>query len=370
MTGYKKAVSREVEQRLDEAERRGRCLAAHDDSLYRALMRRRRDGLVISPFPRVFARLESWNRLNKFERSRNMLLGVHDLHPGWTFCSTSAAVLMGLQVPFAVIDRQVHVARTRPPKSRNRQVVYHDVYCDKVLDGGAVNTTSFELTAFDCMRAMGFRYGVAIADSLLSVSGMPKQQLVDYVVRRRGGFRGAPAARAAARFADARSANGGESVARAVMYELGFAVPELQVGFADPMDPSRAYYADFVWNLGCDSGGGGLAASASATTGSRASVGDGLVIGELDGVEKYFDPVMNRGGGVDGALLRERRRESRLTIARSAIVRFSFEEVLDLGYFDRLLETFGVPRDHKPLVRIPRVPDAMDERVPLEVYGV
>ena len=39
------------------------------------------------------------------------------------------------------------------------------------------------------------------------------------------------------------------------------------------------------------------------------------------------------------------------------------------GYFDRLLETFGVPRDHTPLIKVPEE-QPFSETVPVEAYGL
>ena len=74
------------------------------------------------------------------------------------------------------------------------------------------------------------------------------------------------------------------------------------------------------------------------------------------------------GGSPLVALRRERRRESRITIDRPKIIRFSPEEVGNLYEFNRLLGTFGVPRDHEPLVSIPDGPS--HDLVPLEAYGL
>ena len=65
---------------------------------------------------------------------------------------------------------------------------------------------------------------------------------------------------------------------------------------------------------------------------------------------------------------RERRRESRISIERPRIVRFTPEDVEDVAYFNRLLETFGVPRDHEPIIEVPEEP--VSELVPVEAYGL
>ena len=38
-------------------------------------------------------------------------------------------------------------------------------------------------------------------------------------------------------YADGRSENGGESIVRGIMIDLGFALPELQVEIEDPLCP-------------------------------------------------------------------------------------------------------------------------------------
>lgn len=153
-------------------------------------------------------------------------------------------------------------------------------------------------------------------------------------------------ARLVARLADPRPENGMESIARATMYELRFSLPELQVPLLDPMDSRRVLRVDFMWVLP-----------------------DGtVIIGELDGGEKYWNPAMN-GGTPLVAMRGERRRESRLTIDHPKIVRFSPGEVEDIAYFNRLLETFGVPREREAIIEIPdEVP--FSEVVPVEAYGL
>lgn len=66
--------------------------------------------------------------------------------------------------------------------------------------------------------------------------------------------------------ADGRSENGGESVVRAIILELGFAEPDLQVEIEDPLNPGTYKRVDYYWLLE-----------------------DGrAIVGELDGFEKYL----------------------------------------------------------------------------------
>ncbi|MBR1828943.1 MAG: hypothetical protein IJ781_05465, partial [Atopobiaceae bacterium] len=123
------------------------------------------------------------------------------------------------------------------------------------------------------------------------------------------------------RYADPLAANGGESVARAVMIEQGFMIPELQAEVTDPLDPSQTYYVDYRWQLE-----------------------GGDVIGELDGRDKYVLPEMMGGRDTLGVVIDERHRESRLTVPGTKVLRFSFRDVMDVERFVSLLELYGIPR--------------------------
>ena len=129
------------------------------------------------------------------------------------------------------------------------------------------------------------------------------------------------------------------------MYELGFALPDLQAKVCDPIS-RRPYFVDFKWEL----------------------PGGGIVYGELDGAEKYVNPQMNGDQGALSKLREERRRESRISIEGNPIMRFSMEDVNDARLFNKLLGTFGVPRVREPIVPIEDAPERIE--VPLEAYGL
>lgn len=73
--------------------------------------------------------------------------------------------------------------------------------------------------------------------------------------------------------ADGKSENGGESLARAAMIELGCVRPELQHEFPNETNPKWPYRVDFAWK-----------------------VGGKLIVGELDGADKY---LVNAGKNID-----------------------------------------------------------------------
>ena len=203
------------------------------------------------------------------------------------------------------------------------------------------------------MRWLDFREGLAVADSALRVGGISQEELVEYVDQMRGGYRGIAQARMTAAHADGRSENGGESIARAAMWELGFAMPDLQVEIPSPFSGSGLYRVDFRWRLP-----------------------DGTEIyGEHDGDEKYLNPNMNCGSPLH-AMKSERRRESGLTVLHASVLRFSPADVADTEYFDWLLRYYGVPKERDPLIEVPASGDIIVpeppaiELVPVEAYGL
>lgn len=333
----------EIEGLLDRAEAAGTCLSVRESSLRRALRRRVLEGKLASPLPGLFARARLWDALPPTKRTLWTMRGLARLRPGLVFCGPSAAVAHGLEVPDRA-QRRVHVAVPEGRHATRCPVARHIETVRPVMASG-VRATPLVRTTFDCMRWLGLRNGLVVADSALRDGGLSKETLQRYVSSMRTGFHGAAQARLTASLADARSENGGESIARAIMYELGFASPELQVEVRDPTGCGRPYRVDYCWRLP-----------------------DGrLTYGELDGDEKYRNPAMTGPGGTLGALRAERRRESRITVGRVAILRFSLEEALDVVGFVRLLELFGVPRDHAPLIDA-RPP--VEEVVPVEAYGL
>lgn len=346
-----KKVDAQVEVSLAEAETRGACLHSYSELVHKDLRRRLKLGQVVEPLPGLYARKEYWDGLNRGQRTMHKIRGLSRLRPGWVFCGPSAAFVLGASVSWSCLE-PIEVVSSSGHRSLLGGRVHgryandddaYGVYSDGIW------TTSPLRTALDCARRMPFRDAVAVVDSLMVSGRFSKEEFLSYVDGLAGGFRGVARAREVASFADVRSGSGGESVARAAMWELGFAAPELQVSFCDPIDGSE-YFVDFLWRLP-----------------------DGRTIaGELDGGEKYVNPKMTGGKSVLEVMRDERRRESRVTASCDAVVRFSPADVADNRRFSQLLDAFGVPRDHEPLVVVE--PSSGDEplvdEVPLEAYGV
>lgn len=352
-----------------EAEREHRFLVPESDAMRRALNRnlevfgmKRPTGLIpiaggysdgrgffdgpaddqaqalISPYPGVFALLRTWNALSPPERMRHVLRALHLAHPTWVFCFTSAAILHGLDISYRLMDA-IHIeadsTRCTPAVVRH---TCHPPRCSTAYVDG-VPVTDLPWTTFSCMRDLSFPFALGIADGFCrhriaelgdmgiafdmeSQAGRETQLLVQEVERFQG-CRGIRRVRGIARLANGASENGGESYARAVMYEQGVRIPKLQVALPDVLDTGRSFRVDYLWdNLPTQD-----------------------VAGELDGEAKTEDPAMLRGKSTRDALRAERQRESRLTALGYAVARFTFADVRRVRPLVNTLDAFGVPRD-------------------------
>lgn len=86
-----------IDQLLTQAEREGRCLIPPSTAIRKALLRRTGD-TVVSPTPGLFARKARWDELSRAQRHVEIVRALAVAHPDWTFCSFSAARLLGLEV--------------------------------------------------------------------------------------------------------------------------------------------------------------------------------------------------------------------------------------------------------------------------------
>lgn len=337
---------KKIDGLLDGSAAAGSCLAATDRATVNALRRRERKGEVVSPVRGLWARSDLWSSLDPAERMLHELRGLHGIRPNWVFAGPSAAVALGLDVGWGSLSQIVVAGERSGLELLGGAVRTIRAPSEGVVMASGVPVTRAAQTAFDCARTLGLREGLAVADSALAANELGQREFEEFVQGKGGRWAGAGDAQLVARLADGRSGSGGESVARAAIYELGFRMPELQEEVVDPVS-GASFYVDFCWRL--DDGR--------------------TVFGELDGGEKYFDAGMTGGRGPQWAMRRERIRESRLTAAGGAVMRFSPADVEDSAGFARLLDGFGIPREREPLIRVLPAdgwPD--DEAVPIEAY--
>lgn len=310
-----------INQLLNQAEQEGRCLIPPSAAIRKALLRRT-GGTVVSPMPGLFARKARWDELNRAQRHCEIIRALAIIHPDWTFCSFSAACLLRLEVSWRHLNVAHVCSSTKPSARPGARIQRH-----QIDPAGAVNHNGISITppiqaVTDCLLQTGFADGMPIADSAISKLGLTREQLMG-AVEKRAGARNGRAGRTALttlQYADARAESGGESVARAVMIETGFAPDQLQYELTDPFDSTESMRTDFAWERQARE----------------------LTLGELDGFVKYTDQTMLAGRTAAETLVAERQREAHLSLYGHPLIRFTMNEVRSAGMLANKLQTAGI----------------------------
>ena len=323
-------IGGEIAELLAEAEEGGRCLVLRGRGsarVYRALERRVAAGTVVSPARGLYVSAGRWEGLKTDQRTLFLARGLQEQHPDWVFCGPTAAVAYGVDVSWS-LQGNIHVATTRSGHSPNGTLVHrHPILregegASRIEMVGGLRVTSPERTLFDCLRRADFPRGLGMIDSVLRAGVVSRDGFASYVESVRDGSRGKNLVRGTLAWADPRSENGGESIARARMLLLGYACPELQVEVPNLVEGGAPFRADYCW--------------------VRA---DGVVIlGELDGTDKYVEEEMTRGRSIDEVLSDEKDRESRISLYDVVVMRFRFGLTADPDAFAAHLDRYGVPR--------------------------
>lgn len=315
-----------LSQRFDAAESAGLLLAPKTQSERESLRRRVAAGEVIQPFPGLFARHAFLENVSPRVRAFMVIKTLARVHPDWVFCSFSAAVMHGLQVSYAQVDK-VHVCVARGGNRRRRPgyIQCHAGDLEAYDDIQGVRVTSIEQTVLDCLCQSDFRQGLAIVDSALHCGLTSRAALTKLFNARGRRRRGIVQARETLLCSDARSESGGESVVRAVILELGFATPELQFEVVDPLELGNTRRVDMAW---------------------RREDGSYVFL-EVDGKVKY----LKRNSGKDKTLeemastfSKERLRESHLNLTGATVLRCAVGDAYETDRFFTMLARAGVPR--------------------------
>jgi hypothetical protein len=317
----RRTTEEHVMKRQREADQSRLCIVPTTKVENRLFSRLKKTGAVVSPWRGMYALSDAWSRLKPDERVRRIVRTLGRQHPSWVFCDTTAALMHGLDVPYQEL-MPIKVAQGPSERSKSTKHIARRplLLTEPAVMADGVAVTSLERTVMDCCARLSFRHGLAIADSALRVSGLGREHFMEYINSHRE-IIGWSRALDPLAWADGRAANGGESLARAVMIEQGFMVPDLQV-MVPNMVEGGTYYADFFWEL---------------PDGTR-------VVGELDGLDKYCEPSMTGGRSIARVMSDERRRESRIGAARCLVMRFSFDEAVRVDPLVELLEVYGIPR--------------------------
>lgn len=308
-----------IDQLLTQAEQEGRCLIPPSTAIRKALLRRI-GSAIVSPMPGLFARKTRWEELNRAQRHVEIVRALAIQHPEWTFCSYSAACLLGLEVSWRHLN-VVHVcSETKPSARPGARIQRHRTEPAGAIDQGGISITPSIQTVTDCLLQTGFADGMPIADSAISKLGLTREQLME-AVEKRAGARNGRAVRTALttlQYADALAESGEESVARAVMIETGFAPDRLQYELTDPFDSTESMRTDFAWERQARE----------------------LTLGELDGFVKYTDQAMLAGRTTAETLVAERQREAHLSLYGHPLIRFTMNEVRSAGVRQTALPTW------------------------------
>lgn len=319
---------------VNEAHADGRLCIAHTHAQAQQLSQGVRCGLIVRPFRGVYALGSYWDDLKPEERILCAARTLREKHPGWIYAGTTAAVAHGLRVSWRHLSA-LCVATDRKAQTHGfgniRRIAVSE---DRTAERAGLHVTSFARTVCDCLRMMPFGDALALADSALRIRGLTSERLQLNISRICQHVPGVNRVQEIVSLADGRSESGGESIARAQMIALGFAAPDLQREIDDPLTWGKGFRADYAWDLPDGS----------------------VVLGELDGREKYQNVEMTDGHDIEDVLLAERRREARMTLSDSAVrvVRFSLAEAMDARGFERLLLAYGVPR----VIAVPEVATA------------
>lgn len=312
----------DLRTRFIEAERACSCVIPSSANEARRLRYATKSGKLFEVFQNVFARPEYWATLKQKQRALHILRTEHAAHPTWVFCGPSAALIYGLSVSYHLLS-EVHILTSRQSHSRSSNGICRHISTGQVTAVvREMPVTTLMQTVYDCLRTTDFKNGMAIADSALHLGLSSKEELLRFFEQQDKRNKGHSQAISTILHSDARAESGGESIARATIIEQGFELPDLQHVVQDPVDESLEYRVDFWWELEDQS----------------------VIIGELDGHDKYIDPEMTMGKSIVEVMADERLRESRVCGTGARVMRFSYADVLNTSYFVHLLESFGVPR--------------------------
>ncbi|WP_225431688.1 hypothetical protein [Bifidobacterium platyrrhinorum] len=110
---------------------------------------------------------------------------------------------------------------------------------------------------------------------------------------------------------------------RGVIIDLKFAVPQLQVEFDNPGNPSMPYRVDFCWRLA-----------------------DGrVIVAEYDGMAKYADTGNPNRASLQAKLDHSRTRDRHLTEQGvTSLIHVFYEDVVNPRRLENKLGSAGVPR--------------------------
>lgn len=244
----------------------------------------------------------------------------------------SAAALHGLPT-IGAWPSTVHTIDTRATGGSHRKMItrHRHAYAAEAtcIDGLAV--TSLPRTLVDVASSASFLVAVTMIDhalrveheraeaeagrGLLGIPALSKEDLYTELALVNP-KKGRKEAERAIDFANGLAASPGETMSRVRIFELGFEVPELQVGF---QIEGRNYWVDYFWRRI-------------------------RKIGEFDGKHKYTRGAVLGDRDPGEVVWEEKRREDALRRHTNSFTRWDWETAISPRRFHDFLVEHGVPR--------------------------
>jgi hypothetical protein len=267
---------------------------------------------VVRLVPGIYVDDVAWTSLTPWDRYLAKVHAVGKKYPDAVFVYESAAALLG--IPFAGSPRFVHILADRRGGARTRGILQSHFFTDNIspvtVDG--ISTMSILDTAVGIARVRHPALGLAALDQTIRRFEISPGEIA-VVNDERTSSRGATNAAWAIERATGIPESVLESLSLAVCEWLGFEAPRLQKEF--DLGSLGTARVDTYWP--------------SAN-----------VIGEADGDTKY----RMHAGGVEAALIDEKRREDALRRLSSGFARWGWDDCREPDRLERILLTAGVPR--------------------------
>lgn len=330
----------DIERLVAAAERDQRCLLAENGVQLKLILARVRSGEIIRTHRGIYARRDYWNTLLPPERARHIVRAISLRHPGRVFAGLSAAAMLFLEHQWNLHDEGLVFLASRSGRSSAayreiRHIVMPVIPVNTLIRYrhgsaasqqtllaerlgerdpqrfvprnatviSAIPITSPARTLVDCALRYRFEQALPIFDSALRQRLVTPDQVMEICDQLHADC---GAVHRLVHYANPLNENGGESLCYATIIDQGFAVPQLQHEFIDPLDVRNRYRVDFVWH----------------TPDGR------VIVLEYDGTRKYVDPVMTGGDSIRDVVRREREREDALRRAKvTTILRTNHDEV-------------------------------------------
>lgn len=285
-------------------------------------------GDVVRVHRGAYIAADEWASLDRHERYRRHVIAAALASRSRPVLSHfSAAALWGIPI-IGDWPKLVHVlttpaAGTRTENGYRRHAA--TVSDDDIVESGGVRFTSLARTLIDLARDSSFASAVAGLDwSLRSPSqgAAPRIRLeqLHECAAAQPSPRNTRKVNRALGFADARAETPGESLSRVVIHELGFPPPELQAEVTDRN--GLIGVSDFEWPLL-------------------------RLLGEFDGLIKYTRGYARPGEGIEQIVVREKRREDRMRATDRGMVRWVWNDALQVRPLYDLLIAAGLPSLHR-----------------------